>query len=221
MIAQYILSYFLLAWEIFIRPWQHAETLWIILPLLLVLILIHIYFGRYPTEQIGWSTAFANSISLLWVCILLIKFLFSKYTITELYTLPSAIAAFAVVAVLVLSVLILLLLNFYHALPKGVMRIFSSFEFDYILAYIAISLIVLFDINRHLLIAAALLFVILFLLTQWLKKLIPRSTTAKRIQTMRKKHEKRVKAGEQAARTRKWNSFKENAKKWLKSIAPW
>ncbi|MBD3304507.1 hypothetical protein GF343_05145 [Candidatus Woesearchaeota archaeon] len=217
MIAQYVLGYFLLAWEIFIRPWQHAETLWIILPLIIVLVLIHVYFGRYPTEQIGWSTAFANSISLLWVCVLLIKFLFSKYSFTEMYTVPSAIEAGIVVIILIASVLLLLLLNFYHALPKGIMRVFSGFEFDYILAYIAISLIILFDINRHLLIAAALLFIIMFFLTQLLKRLVPKSEQAKRIQAMRRKHEKRVKAGEKAARTKKWNRLKEK----LRSLVPW
>lgn len=212
MIGYYILDYLLLAWKIFIRPWQSIDTLWIILPLILILVMIHIYFGRYPTEELSWSTAFSNSVSLLWVCIILFNYIFSRHSFAEIFADTALLESLAVVAVLTGWVLLLLVLNFYHVLPHKIMFFLSSFDSVYILAYIAISLVIGFYINKQVLISAGVLFVILTVLMQVIKGFVPKSAQAKKIEALREKKKKRKKAGKKAARTRKWNSFIEKIK---------
>ncbi|MEK6921550.1 MAG: hypothetical protein AABX82_06710, partial [Nanoarchaeota archaeon] len=48
-------------------PLAIPNILWTILPLLGIAFFIELYFGRYKTEELGWNTAFGNTISLLWV----------------------------------------------------------------------------------------------------------------------------------------------------------
>src|SRR3989344_6391980 len=64
--------------EIIEKPVLQKDILWIIAPLLITLLLIQVYFGRYKNEQIGWNTAFSNSISFLWVTTTLVRYLYEN-----------------------------------------------------------------------------------------------------------------------------------------------
>src|SRR3989344_6799585 len=62
--------------EIIEKPVLQKDILWIIAPLLITLLLIQVYFGRYKNEEIGWNTAFSNSVSLVWVTTTLFRFIY-------------------------------------------------------------------------------------------------------------------------------------------------
>ena len=216
MIEQYFLNYLWLAWKIFITPWQHVDTLWIVLPLILILILIHIYYGRHRTEaeQAQWSAGFGNGISLMWVCVILFRYLLVTHPIKEVWEDTMLFRSFLAVIVLCVWVFVLLLFNFYHILPKRVMAFFSGTDSVYISAYIIVSLVIgNFFIDKHVLIAAIVLFIILVLVFDLIKFVVPKSAVAKRVITTREEKKKRSKAGKKAARTRKFREFIE----WVKS----
>lgn len=216
MIWQYAINYLLLAWDIFINPLQNSSTLWIVLPLILILLLIHIYFGRYPTENISWSTAFSNTISLLWVCIILFNYFISRYTITEILANPSLIEGMSLILVLTVCVILLMVINFYHLFPPKFMFLVSSYDSVYVLAYIVISLVTGFHLNKHVLISAGILFVILLILLQIIKKIIPKSAQSRRIETLHQHKKERKKAAKKAARTKKWNKIADAIKNVFK-----
>ena len=65
--------------QILIVPQYFPQLIWLILPLFFGLVMIQMYFGRYKTEQIGWNTAYANTVSLIWVCFILLKFMSDEY----------------------------------------------------------------------------------------------------------------------------------------------
>ena len=58
---------------------QKKETLEILIPLMITLFLVQLYFGRNKDEQIGWNTAYANCIVLLFVIAHLGTYVYEKY----------------------------------------------------------------------------------------------------------------------------------------------
>lgn len=218
MVFEYVLDNLVpLVGEIFIRPWLHIDTLWMILPLILILILINLYFGRYRTAKLGWGSAFSNSISLLWVCIILGRLLIERHGLEVLYStfLTSHLVMKDVILVGILTVwvLVLLYLNYFHIIPRRFAFIISSFDAVYILAYVIISLVIgNFVINVHTVIAAVILFILMFLALQAIKLVTPMSRSALRAVKKKAKKEKRKKAAKKAARTRKARGFIDDIK---------
>ncbi|MBS3171964.1 hypothetical protein J4438_00060 [Candidatus Woesearchaeota archaeon] len=56
------------------EPLKNEELIWALIPIIVTLILIEIYFGRYRREELGWNTAFGNSLILIFVSADLIKY---------------------------------------------------------------------------------------------------------------------------------------------------
>src|SRR3989344_5233011 len=63
------------ALELAMQPSIHKDMLILLLPLLATLFVMQIYFSRYKREELGWNSAFGNSIVLLFVGISLIAYL--------------------------------------------------------------------------------------------------------------------------------------------------
>jgi len=63
--------------QIFSAPFKRIEVLWLLVPLLLMWIILEIYFAKYKTEELGWNTALANGISLGWITLEGMRYLFS------------------------------------------------------------------------------------------------------------------------------------------------
>ncbi|MBU2590124.1 MAG: hypothetical protein KKA65_00045 [Nanoarchaeota archaeon] len=98
--------------EIIKAPINKPEMLWIIVPVAISMFLMTYYFGKYKQEELGWNTAFGNSIVMLFACLDLLRYLYNSQT------LALNVQTILVVAVL-LEGIILMLLNFLHALPKS------------------------------------------------------------------------------------------------------
>lgn len=106
-------------WFILKAVYTHPEMLWVITPVVISMILISYYFGKYKKEELGWNTAFGNSIILLFACVDLFRYLhntdllgFNRYT--------------TLVAVVMGEGVLLMLLDFLHALPKSFAFALSS-----------------------------------------------------------------------------------------------
>jgi len=191
--------------DIIVQPWLHPEGIWMIIPLVLILVLIHLYFGRHRSEELGWNSAFGNTISLLWVCVLLFRFIFEQHGLIMVKNAPQE---FWLVTGLTLWVVLMLLFNFFHKMPKRMAYIFSSADLVYILAYIAIGL-VLTDIPLTIetLYASIFVFIVLVVLLESIKNVMPMTQSAKHVIAAREKRKKKKKAIEKGVRTRKRRAF--------------
>lgn len=218
MAYEFMLEVLKTSWEILITPWLHAETLWMILPLVLILVLIHLYFGRYRTEELGWNSAFSNSISLLWICVIILHSLHGEYGFSGMLG-GEGLANLVIVGVLVIWVALMLVFNFFHVLPKKAAFTVSSSDFVYVLAYIIIAVVVgnIAVTNASAILAGILLFVVMVAVLQLMKRLVPLSKSSKKTMKKREKKNKRKKAGKKAAKTRKINKIIEWFKLRLKS----
>ena len=92
------------------QPLSNENLMWILVPLFLTLILMELYFGRYKKEELGWNTAFGNSLILIFVSANLINHLINN----NLWADP--VKAGVVFTLLILG-FTLTLLDYFHALP--------------------------------------------------------------------------------------------------------
>ena len=120
--------------EIIKSPANNPDMLWLLLPLIAALILLEFYFGRYKEEELGWNTAFGNSLALIFIAILLAKHLYDHQILYDLSKIS------VVSSVLMMGVL-LAILDFYHLLPEEIaFKISAKLPVDF-LAFIAIVLV--------------------------------------------------------------------------------
>ncbi len=59
-------------------PFVDLSVWWVLTPVIILWIMLELYFGRYKNEKLGWNTALGNGISLTWITIALMKFLFEN-----------------------------------------------------------------------------------------------------------------------------------------------
>jgi hypothetical protein len=195
-------------WEMFITPWKHVETLWAVLPLILILVLIHLYFGRHKTEQLGWNSAFGNSISLLWICVILVKLFFTQHSLHDVSVDPLVFQKSILLGLLLIWVFVQLVFNFFHTIPKRFAFVLSSADSVYILAYILISIIAgRIMVDKHGVLAAVVLFCVMVGILEFIKYITPGSARAERILKKREQKKEQRKFAKKNARKKKFKKI--------------
>ena len=63
---------------IIFAPFNFPDMIWVAAPLLISLIMIELYFGRYSSEELGWNSAISNSLVLIFVALDLFRKVFDK-----------------------------------------------------------------------------------------------------------------------------------------------
>lgn len=178
-------------WQLIQTPLQQKEILWTILPLLISAFFVELYFGRYKTEALGWNTAFANCISLLWVTAALLRFLYEHHgwqaftTWNMQTTTPSLI----ILGILMSWSLLFAITTYFHTFPKQVAFLFTS-TIPINMVALIITLIIMggFPITHVTFIAAVLSFIILTTLFAIVHALVRPSPEARRyIEAYKKK----------------------------------
>lgn len=99
--------------EVLKAPFLKPEMFWILVPLIITMFLMSFYFGRYKKEELGWNTAFGNSIVLVFACLDLIRHTYNEGLLFQFN------AQNVLIAVLILEGLFLMMFNFFHLLPKS------------------------------------------------------------------------------------------------------
>ncbi len=135
-------------------PSTHPAMFWIILPLIIIIILMTVYFAKYKDEELGWNTALGNSLVLIFVSVDLFR---------TILTDGKSTGALILASILMLEGIILLFVNFTHILPKKIAYFLSAPLSINLTAYVFITIIYTqAPVNIHTILAAILLFAILF-----------------------------------------------------------
>jgi len=160
--------------ELLTAPIQNPDMIWMVTPLIVTVLLMTFYFGKYGKEDIGWNTAVGNSLVLLFVSVDLLRQIYNGLGNSvvgasimnyEMYPIKTALSL-----VILFIALILLFLNFLHAIPKRISFFLSSPLPINLTAYIAMAIVytnVVFDGTT--VIAGLVLFFILLGIIQLLK----------------------------------------------------
>lgn len=142
--------------EIFEATIIEPSIWWLLAPLIILWITIEIYRGEHPQEKLGWNTLFANGISLCWVTIESIRFLFYEPTLTlfaERFVILLVILGYGVFVIIG---------SFLQRVPMKVMSFLAGPSLVYFLAIVTILWgHGLLDITPWVAVALFFLFVIL------------------------------------------------------------
>lgn len=178
---------FVRIFELLLTPKTSEAILWTIAPLIFFLVMSQMYFGRYKTEPLGWNSAYANTISLVWVTAILLRHLDVTYGLENITTDTILFNYFALVCALGLMILTIAVLEFYHKMPKNLAYIVSSSLPTNIIAYFIIIIIMgKITIDLPLFFACIILFIFFSIIFTFYKHTI---TPAKSALPTLKKHE--------------------------------
>jgi hypothetical protein len=177
--------------EMLIIPMQKKSTLEILIPLLASLLLIQVYFGRNKNEQIGWNTAYANSIVLMFVTAHLGSHVQKTYGLA-LFDVHNLSAFYKGLVVLILGFIAfsLIVIDFFHSIHKKISFVISSSIFVTFISFISIVLVysdIPFD--RDTLFSAIFILIYAIIFFKIFRWFIPGSPTAIKY-LKRKKEEK-------------------------------
>jgi len=116
--------------QIFSSPFKDTSALWLIVPLFLLWIVLVVYFGVYSTEKLGWNTALGNGISMFWVFVSLLSYLFSK-PLTDWTKVASLLVLFS-------YALFIVIVSFKHAIKESVFFVMASPTVLFFFSWIAV-----------------------------------------------------------------------------------
>jgi len=158
--------------QILLVPKSNADALWTVAPLIFALVMLSMYFGKYKTEQLGWNTAFGNSISLMWVSMALLKYLFETVGYKNVFA--TAFRGYLImIGVVVLLTVLLMTGNFHHALPKRLAFILSSSVPVNMMAYFTIVIVMgTIPLDWNTLLACVFIFLFVGFVIKSYKKII-------------------------------------------------
>ncbi|GEM_PF-446780 len=129
-------------WEMIIFTIKQRDTLEVLIPLVITLFLVQLYFGRHKNETLGWNTAYGNCIVLLFVTTHLGTYVFDTYRFEALAG-PGTLAYYKTLIVIILgfTAIGLMFIDFFHALDKRLTFLLSSSTFITTLAFISVVLV--------------------------------------------------------------------------------
>jgi hypothetical protein len=106
--------------ELVSAPFKNPFLLWQIIPLLGLWVILELYFGYYKHEKLGWNTALANGVSLFWVALGTIQYVWER-GYSEEY-----LSVFIFVFAMVVYAGFIIFITFKHFLSKKVAFFIAS-----------------------------------------------------------------------------------------------
>ncbi len=157
-------------------PINTPNMLWMLLPLLATLLLMEFYFGRYKDEELGWNTAFGNTLVLIFISIDLFRHLYEPSGQTILQFIVTASDIKVIVPLIIAGLaMFLMLVDFFHFLPKKIAYIVSSPAYINLIGLLGIIVVYSnkIPLDGTTVFACAVLFVIANLISLMLYYIIP------------------------------------------------
>jgi len=202
--------------EIISSPFTSSEMLWIAIPLIIVLLFMEIYFGRWRNEKLGWSSSFANWITLLFVGVNLFNQMLIRYS--EAGTIPiEVVYKFLLIFLIFLMAISFMIVLFLHAIPKSASYIVSSPLTIYTFAFVMIALVYSdIPLDFSTLIAALLVYIVVLVIFKIIKSLVPPSQEAKKYLAEKEKEKKKEVAIKKMVNTRKVHDRERRFKRFFR-----
>lgn len=165
--------------ELVTAPANFPNMVWIVTPLVIMLLLMQFYFGRYNKEELGWNTAVGNSMVLIFVSIDLLRYIYGDTGVNtlELTNIPLHNFKATVIALVVGAAgFLMMFTNFFHVLPKKLSFFMSSSLPVNLMAYVAITLVYTsIPLDLMTLLAGLILFIVLLIIFNVLHLIEPKS----------------------------------------------
>lgn len=122
-------------------PYKNTDMLWMLIPLLTTMILMEFYFGRYKEEELGWNTAFGNALILIFVAIDTFRHIYEPVRGSMIDIISSQYTKIIISMVILGMGLFLMLIDFFHFVPKKAAYIISSPAYINLIALLGIIIV--------------------------------------------------------------------------------
>lgn len=143
------------------------SILWFLGPVFLFWFIFEVYFSRYKKEELGWNTALGNGLSVFWIIIVSIKYLFENHLENFEW-----IKFIALLTIMIYAIFIIIN-SFSHKIREKVSFLLASPTITYYLSGVAILWTYgKLEITRWVLIDLIIFYGIVLLVELILKKLI-------------------------------------------------
>jgi hypothetical protein len=103
--------------ELVLAPVNQIDMLWVAIPLLIATLFMTMYFGRYKREELGWNTAFGNTMVFVFVAVAIIREMYNQSG-GSLESIFGNSLYTALAAGLVITGFLLMFFTYFHLLPK-------------------------------------------------------------------------------------------------------
>lgn len=111
-------------WERFIEllhaPANEPAMLWFAIPLIFATFMMTLYFGRYRKEELGWNTAFENTMIFLFISFDLVRRMYNATTPGSWDNILGSSLYLPITIGLALVSIVSMFLVYYHLLPKRI-----------------------------------------------------------------------------------------------------
>lgn len=156
--------------DLLAAPLTDQKMLWTAVPLVIATLFITLYFGKYKQEQLGWNTAFENTMVFLFVSLNIVQYMYySGGTGSWDNVFSNGIYLTSTLALMATAIL-LMIITYYHLLPKSAAFFIFSAPPVNVSVYVIMTIIYTgVPADLITLAAAVLLFFVIFLFLRTLQ----------------------------------------------------
>lgn len=127
--------------ELALVPLRNTDMLWAAVPLVAATAFITLYFARHQREELGWNTAFGNTMVFLFMAMNLIREMYQSSSPPSWENVTSNPLYLTFTVALACAGAFLMLVTYFHLLPKRLaFAIFSAVPIN-VAAYVMISIV--------------------------------------------------------------------------------
>jgi hypothetical protein len=160
--------------DFFTLPFSNPDMMWMVIPMIITILVMESYFSKHKKEGVGWNTATANSLVLIFVSMDLLRYLHQtellSFSNVGSYSFSASILALFVL----LEGLFLFFMDFSKLWPKFLAFHFSSHLTVNLTAYAAIVIVYgALPFNASTLLAVIFLFSIMNIIFFLIRTLYP------------------------------------------------
>ncbi|MBC8500619.1 MAG: hypothetical protein ISS25_00905 [Nanoarchaeota archaeon] len=127
--------------DFFRKPFINKEMVWMIIPAVVTIIVMEIYYSKHKKELTGWNTATANSLVLIFIAMDLFRFLSNKGSLSFSNPGSYAFSASVLVSIVLLEAIFMFVMDFSHIWPRFLAFHFSSHLTVNLIAYTSIVIL--------------------------------------------------------------------------------
>ncbi len=156
--------------ELLQAPLDEPNMLWFAVPLVIATLMMALYFGRYRREELGWNSAFGNTMVFIFISIDIIRQMYeSSVPYSWMNILDSPLY---LVITLMLSGFgfFSMLIIYYHLLPKQIaFRLFSNLPVNIAVYVIMCVVYAGVALDQYTACAGVLLFLVVWIILKFLQ----------------------------------------------------
>jgi len=158
--------------DLVMAPITDQQMLWTAVPLVIATIFITLYFGKYRKEELGWNTAFGNTMVFLFVSLNIIRYMYYSGDDGSWNNLFANGFYLSITSILTGIAFLFMFITYYHLFPKKLAFFLFSAPPVNVSVYVLMTIIYTgVPADYITLIAAVLFFLVIFLLLKMMQKL--------------------------------------------------